>query len=112
MWLCWHDHDTQPRVGDQVAALWCEHLVVQWGVVERVCDVHNIGLLGGVVVVCARHDVVTSNTVALPSTTINTTSSSRVVVGVGDDEGNEQHGNDGCGHDGKGVVLCCVVQCW
>ena len=64
--------------------------------------------------VCARHDVVTSNTVALPSTTINTStsSSSRVVVGVGDDEGNEQHGNDGCGHDGKGVVLCGVVQCW
>lgn len=84
---------------------------MQWGVVERVGDVHNIGLLGGVV--CARHDVVTSNTVALPSTTINTTtSSSRVVVGVGDDEGNEQHGNDGCGHDGKGVVLCGVVQCW
>ena len=77
---------------------------MQWGVVARVGVVHNIGLLGGVV--CARHDVVTSNTVALPSTTINTTStSSRVVVGVGD-EGNEQHGNDGCGHDGKGVVLC------
>ena len=83
---------------------------MQWGVVERVGDVHNIGLLGGVV--CARHDVVTSNTVALPSTTINTSSTSRVVVGVGDDEGNEQHGNDGCGHDGKGVVLCGVVQCW
>ena len=83
---------------------------MQWGVVERVGDVHNIGLLGGVV--CARHDVVTSNTVALPSTTINTTTSGRVVVGVGDDEGNEQHGNDGCGHDGKGVVLCGVVQCW
>ena len=78
--------------------------------VERVGDVHNIGMLGGVV--CAHHDVVTSNTVALPSTTINTSSSSRVVVGVGDDEGNEQHGNDGCEHDGKGVVLCGLVQWW